>query len=242
MDSALLFAIGGEEDQAREQFARVPAGVRAEPQDRAGQHHPARRAGDGRHADASSGRAYFELADRFFALAPDAAGGADAALLHPAPADLQGHQARGRRRARPEPEEHGGRGRPGAERRGRVDPPDGPGPAGRGGGRHADRLAAEPVDPGADPGGDPRGPGDGPGGTRPGRARPRPATSWASWPTRSTRWPGPSASSARRGPPGCCGRSRRRRRRSTRSPTRWWSSTRPARSSGPTRRPGGSSA
>ena len=52
--------------------------------------------------------------------------------------------------------------------------------------------------------------------------------------------PDASASSARPGPNGCCGPRRPPRRRSTRSPTRWWSSTRPGRSSGPTPRRGGS--
>ena len=62
-------------------------------------------------------------------------------------------------------------------------------------------------------------------------------TSLASWPPRSTRWPGRSANSTRRGPRVSCGRRRRRKRRSTRSPTlsSWW--TPPARLSARTRRP-----
>ena len=133
-------------------------------------------------------------------------------------------------------------GPPGAHGRRGVDPLDDRRPARFGRRRHADRAAAEPVDPRADPGGDARRPRDGPGRSRPGRAGPLPRRAGRAGRRLQRDGPHASASSSRPGPPGSCGPRRRRRRRSTRSPTRWWSSTRRARSSGPTRRPAASSA
>ena len=243
MDSALLFAIGGQEARAREQFQEFRPAFEENLRHRAGQRHPARASRQiGRRAGVASTPATSTLTRALLRPAAVRRRGADDAVLQPAAPDVQPDQGPGRRRPRPQPEEHGGHGPPGAHGRRGVDPRDDRRPARVGRRRHADRAGAEPVDPRADPGGDARRPRDGPGRPRPGRARPLPRRAGRAGRRLQRDGPHASASSSRPGPPGSCGPRRRRRRRSTRSPTRWWSSTRRARSSGPTRRPAASSA
>ena len=242
MDSALLFAIGGQEERAREQFQRVPADLRGEPAHRAGQRHPPGRAAIGRRAGVplrpvprpdgevlrprrrptSEGRTrlYFSQLLPTFNRIKDRADD----VLDLNQRNMEAMDRRARTAAAS------------------VDPRDDRRPARFGRRRHADRADAQPVDPRADPGGDARRPRDGPGRSRAGRAGPLPRRAGGAGRRLQRDGPHASASSSRPGPPGSCGRRRRRRRRSTRSPTRWSSSTRRARSSGPTRRPAASSA
>ncbi len=116
MDSALLFAIGGEEQSAREQYDEYLQ--QFEPNLKVEQHNVTL-PGEQEMADALTRlwAKYKKLTERFFR--PDAGTErrADEAVLHPALADVPGDQAPGRRGARPEPAEHGGRERPRRARR-----------------------------------------------------------------------------------------------------------------------------
>ena len=142
MDSALLFAIGGEDEQAHAQFAEYrPVFERNLKIEQGNVTLP----GEQEMADdlTTLTPATSRLAERV--LRPAArAGSAERTRLYftRAPADLQGDQERGRRGAGPEPEEHGGR-----ERTARAPRPlstrrDDPGPDRRGGRRHGDRAGA----------------------------------------------------------------------------------------------------
>ena len=111
MDSALLFAIGGEEQRAREQFAEYrPMFERNLKIEQNNVTLP----GEQAMADALT-RLYAQYFGPDRPLPRPAARTeirADAALFHPDPADVQRDQARGRRGARHQSEEHGGRERP----------------------------------------------------------------------------------------------------------------------------------
>ena len=215
---------------------RVSAGVRAEPEDRAEQHHPAGRAGDGRRADAAATRGISAWPTASSPCRPSR--------------NRNGHDSTSRsccRRsatssARPTRcstsiRRTWRRGSARRRARRRVDPADGPGAGGRRGHRDGGRPGPEPVDPAADPGGDRRGPRHDGREPRPARARPA-RDELGELANAFNEMARTIRDSARPGPHGCSGRRRPPRRRSTRFPIRSWWSTRPARSSRPTRRRG----
>ena len=119
MDSSLLFAIGGEEAQAREQFDEYrPMFERNLKIEQGNITLP----GEQEMADALAAlrTRYYELAERFFALGPSRKEERTRLYFTQLLPTFTRHQARGRRGPRPQPEEHGGRERQGARRRRRC--------------------------------------------------------------------------------------------------------------------------
>ena len=194
MDSGLLFAVGGRDQRGREQFDAQPAAIRGAAPDRAREYHRCRESSSSPTSWRACSGSYLAAADRFFGL-PAAAGGAPGrGLLRRAAADLRPIRERADQVLTLNQDNMTAMDRRARENAAHVDPPDDRGADRRDRPGRRRRLAAEPVDPAADPGGHRRRAGAGAGRARPGRRRPPRATSWASSRSRSTRWPGRSAS------------------------------------------------